>query len=185
MSCVVSISGTRVGTWRLGKEVICVSVRRWEGEMRPSLLAAPKCRPPSSLSFSFLSPFTVILPEEERWRWIECETESRKGALSRLKVRASERPSVCVGSPFSPSRNRTPFGAIKTSPRSATHSLGSLSPIRSSATSRERRMERRSEGERDEMKLEMLLLLLCAKRQTDADARNFYGFNPPEARRAS
>ena len=96
---IVSISGTRVGTWRLGKEVICVSVRRWEGEMRPSLLAAPKCRPPSSLSlsFSFLSPFTVILPEEEeRWRWIECETESRKGALSRLKVRASERPRVCV-----------------------------------------------------------------------------------------
>ena len=46
-------------------------------------------------------------------------------------------------------------------------------------------MERRSEGERDEMKLEMLLLLLCAKRQTDADARNFYGFNPPGARRAS
>ena len=46
-------------------------------------------------------------------------------------------------------------------------------------------MERKSEGERDEMKLEMLLLLLCAKRQTDADARNFYGFNPPEARRAS
>ena len=45
-------------------------------------------------------------------------------------------------------------------------------------------MERRSEGERDEMKLEMLLLL-CAKRQTDADARNFYGFNPPGARRAS
>ena len=47
MSYVVSISGTRVGAWRLGKEVICVSVRRWEGEMRPSLLAAPKCRPPS------------------------------------------------------------------------------------------------------------------------------------------
>ena len=45
-------------------------------------------------------------------------------------------------------------------------------------------MDRKSEGERDEMKLEMLLLLR-AKRQTDADARNFYGFNPPEARRAS
>ena len=32
-------------------------------------------------------------------------------------------------------------------------------------------MERKSEGERDEMKLEMLLLLR-AKRQTDADGRS-------------
>ena len=141
---IVSIPGTRVGTWRSGKEVICVSVRRWEGEMRPSLLAAPKCRPPSlSLSRSSLHLRSFC----RRRRWIECETESRKGALSRLKVRARGRAvqSVCVGSPFSLAKSDS-FRRYKNI-SSLSNSLGSAPSLPFAALQR-RESEEWSEGER-------------------------------------